>query len=371
MKRALTVCFAFLMLAACGRPTNVGRDHIKFNHGPHLRSGLSCTTCHTGSQSPTSAARLAGADAGATDMDAAIPEMDRWAGLPTEQQCRSCHSRADHPEEQRCEYCHTAPQAPMPYERVNRELYFSHANHATRVRGNCMVCHGVGADTRAESTFEPQIPNMAACATRCHGAEMRALNCTRCHQSLRRFAIDEVSLPRHAPGYARHHGAEARAMTNACSQCHEPTFCSRCHTGQPGLPLADLDPLQVTRDFVHRGDFFARHPDEARFSTNTCTRCHGVEFCDGCHHASGVGGGVGPGNTHPPGWLNPASPNSHAREARRNLLTCVSCHESDAVQVCVPCHRSGGGAGNPHPPGFRAGIDQREHSVCIVCHGGA
>ena len=55
--------------------------------------------------------------------------------------------------------------------------------------------------------------------------------------------------------------------------------------------------------------------------------------------------------------------------ARRDLLTCVGCHESDATRTCVPCHRVGAGAGNPHPPGFSAGLDPQRHGVCLACHG--
>lgn len=342
MRPLVLAALSFVLLLSCSRPASVSRDHIRFSHSPHLAAGMSCTACHA---NPTASGEVT---------------------LPTERQCRSCHTR---PEQQRCGYCHTAPAAPQRYARADRELHFSHALHGPRFEGNCMTCHGVGADTDTVHAFEPRIPNMDGCASRCHGADMRALNCSRCHASLRRYAIEEVGMVRHGPGFARHHGAEARAMGATCSQCHEPTFCARCHVAQPGLPLADLEPMAVTRDFVHRGDFFARHPQEARFSTNTCTRCHGVNFCDGCHRASGIGGGVGPGSTHPPGWLSPSSPNNHAREARRNLLSCASCHESDATQVCTPCHRVGGAAPNPHPPGFRAGIDAHQHSVCTVCHG--
>ena len=342
MTRALAALLLVALLSACRRPESVARDHIRFAHSPHLFAGLSCTRCHANRATPGEVV------------------------LPSEQTCRGCHTQ---PAQQRCDYCHTVPTAPGRYARVDRELHFSHARHSSRVEGNCMTCHGVGAETRTVTSFEPRVPTMDGCASQCHASDMRALNCTRCHTSLRRFSIDEVSLVRHGPGYARHHGAEARSMSSTCAQCHEPTFCSRCHSAQPGLPVADLDTMSVTNNFVHRGDFFARHPEEARFATNTCTRCHGVEFCDGCHHASGVGGGVGAGSPHPPGWLNPASPNSHVREARRNILTCASCHESDAVQVCTPCHRVGGVAPSPHPPGFRAGIDPHQHSVCTVCHG--
>ncbi|MEI8256087.1 MAG: cytochrome c3 family protein, partial [Deltaproteobacteria bacterium] len=302
----LVSLLAVFLAAACSRPgVAPGGDHIKFSHGRHLREGLTCGMCHT--------ATAAAPDGGT------VPGATQWSGRLSEQRCRACHSvehRPGHPEEQLCGYCHTQPQAPRGYARVQRELHFDHAAHLPRVRGNCSMqtrasnwdsdpcacrtCHSAGVDTSSFEAFNPTIPNMDGCATRCHSADLGALNCTRCHASLRRFAMDEISSPRHGPGYARHHGAEARSMSNACSQCHEVTFCSRCHSAAPGMPVADLDPMAVTHDFVHRGDFFARHSDEARFQTNSCTRCHGVEFCDGCHRTSGVGGGVGPGNTHPP-----------------------------------------------------------------------
>jgi hypothetical protein len=342
VRPALAALVAIAVLVGCGRPRSVDRDRIRFSHAPHAAAGVTCTACHA---------------------DAARPGA---VVLPPEARCRACHTRAP---ERRCAYCHSAPLAPQRYARADRELRFSHERHAPRVDGNCMACHGVGADTRTVRRFEPTIPTMDGCASRCHGEDLRALACARCHASLRRYAIDEVSVVRHGPGFARHHGAEARAAGPTCAQCHDPTFCARCHAAMPGLPVADLDPLSVTRDFVHRGDFMARHPEESRFGTVTCARCHGVDFCDGCHRASGVGGGVGPASAHPPGWLNPASPNGHAREARRNLLSCASCHESDATQVCVPCHRVGGAAPHPHPPGFQAAIDARQHSVCTVCHG--
>lgn len=344
---ALWLC-AVLAALSCSRPATVTRDHVRFSHGPHLRAGQSCTSCHS-------------------DLVTAAPNA-RPRAMPTEASCRQCHTR---PAEQRCGYCHTNPAAPMPFERPNRELVFSHAAHAPRTRGNCVSCHGIGANTDSALSFEPRVPTMSGCLGSCHSDDMRTLACARCHQNLRRYALDDVSVVRHTPGFARHHGTEARTSGAMCAQCHEPTFCNPCHSAAPGLSLADLETTAVTRDFVHRGDFMARHPDESRFNTATCARCHGVEFCDGCHRASGIGGGVGPSATHPPGWLDPASPNGHARAARRNLLACVSCHESDAVGVCTPCHRVGGVARSPHPPGFRAGIDAQRHAVCLACHEGS
>jgi hypothetical protein len=121
---------------------------------------------------------------------------------------------------------------------------------------------------------------------------------------------------------------------------------------------------------VHAGDFRARHAAEARLEQDACMRCHGPSLCDGCHDEMGVGGGVGADSPHPPGWLDPFSSQGHARAARREILTCAGCHDSDAEQTCVPCHRVGSVAGNPHPPGFGLDLDPLRHGICRVCHEG-
>ncbi len=352
MRLALAL-LALFVAVGCRRveAPAVRADAIRFTHGPHLRAGATCPQCHERVVDPAADASRA-----------------RNLALPSQAVCEGCHTR---PAERACAYCHTDPRNPATYPRRDRELNFSHSSHVARERGGCVSCHAVDADTSTVQRFEPAIPSMDTCASRCHGADMRAMNCARCHRSLERYGVEDLALVRHAPGFARRHGPEARASGGLCAQCHDADFCSRCHAPSAGAPLADLEPMSVARDFVHRGDFQARHADEARLSQNTCTRCHGVEMCDGCHRTSGVGGGVGPRAAHPVGWLDPHSPRSHAREARRNILACASCHESDAVQTCTPCHRAGGGAGNPHPPGFAAGIDRTQHAVCLACHDGA
>ncbi len=339
-----------LALAGCHRAEAppVRADGIRFAHGPHLRAGATCLQCHERVVDPTSDGARA-----------------RNLALPSEAVCQGCHTALA---QRACGYCHTEPRSPRTYAPRDRELTFSHATHVARERGGCVSCHAVRADTSTVRPFEPEIPSMDTCASRCHGEAMRAMNCSLCHKSLERYSMSELSLVRHGPGFAQRHGAEARASGGLCTQCHEPNYCARCHSPSAGAPLADLEPMAAARDFVHRGDFQARHADEARLSQNTCTRCHAVETCDGCHRTSGVGGSVGPRAAHPVGWLDPHSPRSHAREARRNILACASCHESDAAQTCAPCHREGGGAGNPHPPGFAAGFDRTQHAVCLVCH---
>lgn len=346
-----------LGLMACRTPPEP-RDSIRFRHGPHLAEGITCARCH-------------GAAFGAAedDDDDVVPSTSYPAAasrplLPAEADCRSCHTD---PTRDRCERCHTEPRRAATYAPSDRGLVFDHARHTREQPGMCVRCHGAAAD-RTLAAYEPRQPPMATCTSSCHRDDMRALTCARCHTDLHRYRIDDVAMLSHGPGFVRRHGVQATADGALCTQCHEPTFCEDCHMSAQGPPLEMFEPTAVYRDFVHRGDFLARHGIEVGLERGTCVRCHGVSYCDGCHQASGVGGSVAAGSPHPPGWLDPLSAFGHARAARRDMLSCVSCHEQDAERTCVPCHRVGGAAGNPHPPGFGAGMDPLRHAVCRACH---
>jgi len=283
--------------------------------------------------------------------------------LPAESDCRGCHTDA---ERDTCNRCHTEPQRAGRYAEPQTDIHFDHAVHQQPSQGECVRCHA--SDAESELSYVPARPSMQSCTSSCHQEEMRTLDCERCHQDLSRYRIEDIAIIDHGPGFSRRHGTAAGADTALCTQCHDASFCEDCHLSAQGLPLELLEPTRQYRDFVHRGDFFSRHGVEAGLARGTCLRCHGVSSCDGCHRASGVGGGVAPGSPHPPGWLDPTSPFGHSRAARRDLLSCVSCHEADAETTCVPCHRVGGVAGNPHPPGFGGGMDPHAVGVCRVCH---
>ncbi|MCB9597290.1 MAG: hypothetical protein H6719_31485 [Sandaracinaceae bacterium] len=349
MRRAIAILA--LLAGGCHEPP-APHDHILFAHGPHLREGMSCARCHT----------VPASDGAVADEDSATPSATRPM-LPSEESCRGCH---DDPARDRCSRCHTVPASPGRYAARTDDIRFDHEDHDDPESGRCVSCHG--EDMTSLATFEPGRPPMDTCTSSCHADDMRSLACARCHQDLHQYSLNDVALVDHGIGFLRRHGARARADAALCSQCHEPTFCEDCHLTAQGPPLEVYDPALVYRDFVHRGDFTARHGVEAGLERGTCARCHGVSFCDGCHTASGIGGSVAPGSPHPPGWLDPLSSVGHAREARRDLLGCVSCHESDAERTCVPCHRVGGVAGNPHPPGFGASMDPLLHGVCRACH---
>lgn len=351
MKR---VALALALLAAACSVRSDPPDRILFAHGPHLAEGMSCVRCHQGAEP--------------IEEGGVVPAPDHPASatrplLPAEADCRGCHTS---PERDRCERCHTAPQRAGRYAEPDDDIVFDHRAHTQPGAGQCVDCHGTEAHT--EAAYAPAMPPMETCTGSCHREEMRSLDCARCHTDLHRYRIEDVSVVDHGPGFLRRHATPATSDPALCTECHDPTFCEDCHLSAAGMPLEVVMPTAQYRDFVHRGDFFSRHGMEADLERGTCLRCHGTPFCDGCHQASGVGGGVAPGSPHPPGWLDPLSAFGHARAARRDLLSCVSCHEADAEQTCVPCHRVGGVAGNPHPPGFGIGQDPLAHGVCRACH---
>lgn len=363
MKRPSTRTFLLFALAVAGvsgsgcnlmgRPA---RDEIIFEHGPHLVAGQGCIDCHPRAALTREELAQSGESAG-----------QQQALLPTQASCTTCHNEG---EQARCAFCHTVPRHPETYAEMEADIVFDHANHEEAQRGHCMSCHGpsgAGESTQIR-TFVPTRPPMSRCTDSCHADDLAELRCEMCHTDLHRYDVVQVASLGHSPGWVSRHGPIAGADMATCTRCHEPTFCEECHQTAQGAPNEDFSPLLAHRDFVHRGDFFSRHSVEVGLERGTCARCHGIQFCDGCHQASGVGGSVAPGSPHPPGWLDPFSAFGHAAAARRDLLACASCHESDAEQTCVPCHRVGGIASSPHPPGFGTGMDANRHAVCRVCH---
>lgn len=339
----------FVVLVGCGGRA-AARDEIRFSHGPHLANGMNCPRCH-------------GATARTDGGTAAHPGSATRPLLPAQADCLGCHND---PVRDRCQRCHTEPDRAETYTPREHTVRFNHGGHESITKGRCVRCHS--SDAQSIAAFQPGMPSMTTCTASCHADAMRELACARCHVDLNRYRLGEVTVVNHGPGFLRRHATPATADQTLCAQCHDPTFCEDCHLSAQGMPLEVLNPTQQYRDFVHRGDFFSRHPTEAGLERGTCLRCHGTPFCDGCHQASGVGGGVAPSSPHPPGWLDPLSAFGHARAARRDLLSCVACHESDAETTCVPCHRSGGVAGNPHPPGFGREEDRLTLGVCRACH---
>jgi hypothetical protein len=139
----------------------------------------------------------------------------------------------------------------------------------------------------------------------------------------------------------------------------------------PALPVT-LRFDEPRRADLHGTGFLARHSLEARIDPGLCTSCHADErSCRDCHAREHL---LQVTNTsaspHPADWVGTrGSENRHGREARRNPMTCASCHGGGGETLCVGCHRVGGAGGNPHPSHFNSNRSL-DDMPCRMCHGG-
>jgi hypothetical protein len=342
-RRALLVAVATLA-AACTAKNGNGKGSAApappyvFPHTPHVENDVKCLECHAGVED-------------ATKLDPAVRHVKLD---PKGKVCKDCHGDE-------------IAKIKVPTRRVERRLTFSHQDHVFQVDGKCQVCHQrlvEKGDAVAPS------PPMSAC-TGCHNhqEDFAQARCAPCHVDLRAYPLKPVSEYSHAGDFKRLHGGLARTSADTCATCHDQTFCVDCHSPAttPAGPAIRW-PEEVTRDFIHRGDFVSRHMIEAGANPASCNRCHGTAFCESCHAQQNVASPSAPFTTerdpHPAGWATKAQ---HGYAARRNIATCAACHESNADRVCVSCHHPGGPGGKPHPPGFKR--DDKSDKVCRVCHG--
>jgi hypothetical protein len=338
---------------------------LVFSHATHLARGTACIACH-----PT-----------ATSSRSAVDDL-----LPGEAACRACHpiDRAQ-PElvlpgqpPVACRACHAGYTPGAPVARLYLTpppLKFDHSAHRT---APCESCHGDLRTVGLATT--QQLPTMATCL-RCHARGAEPRHCADCHLTQRGGLLETrfehgTLVPSHdglgdahGADFRTHHTQEARQIGATCEACHDPSECVTCHQGV-------VRPL----DF-HPGNYVLTHAVDARRGKPDCSACHRAQsFCVGCHEREGIGRR---GDTqyapddparafHPPGWAGAAGPNLHAREARRNITSCASCHREDD---CLRCHSAEPGAlhASPHPAGWRGSarchaLDRGNRRMCLRCH---
>lgn len=343
---------------------------LHFSHGRHLARGATCTTCHPNARTSRSA-------------------VDNL--LPTEAACRQCHpiDRAQPALEVRnkppahCAACHVGYSAQNPVvQRVYltpSPLKFDHAAHAATP---CATCHG--DLTRVDLATTRHLPTMQLCLS-CHKQGQRSDRCMDCHFGKRGGFIETEFphgrlVPRHTgmgdghhPGFLRDHRHEAMQQDATCTACHDQSECLACHQGV-------VKPM----DF-HPGDYLTIHGVEAMRGKPDCSTCHRAStFCVACHERSGIGpraptsayDAADPAaQFHPPGWAatSPGSAmNQHAREARRNITSCASCHREE---TCLRCHSADAASLSisPHGPGWSGSarckaLDRGNRRACLRCH---
>jgi Cytochrome c7 and related cytochrome c len=335
-----------------------------FSHAKHLARGVACAACH-----PTAATS-----------QSAVDNL-----IPTEIECRGCHAidravpaKVATPVAA-CTGCHPGWRPDRPVERVYLTpppLKFAHAAHA---QAACESCHTGLRELDLATTR--QLPTMTSCL-RCHTSGTDERHCADCHLArlggLIQTQFEHGQLvpgrdglgDQHGPGFAQDHKREARQIGATCTACHDRSECVACHQGV-------VKPM----DF-HPGDYVHTHAIDARRGRPDCSACHRAEsFCVACHERAGLGTRADsqfdprdPSKLfHPAGWASPGiGPNLHAREARRNVTACASCHREED---CLACHSAepGGVRASPHPPSWRGSarcraLDRGNRRMCLRCH---
>jgi hypothetical protein len=349
MHRATWIVVGVMGIAACAgmlgtrRPKQPGFE-IRQSHAVH--KDLPCEMCHEEIADSTKI----------TD-----------SLKPKEAKCLECH--AEKREQKECGYCHMDPAQPAGYPPEAHNIIFPHKTHLKLVNNDCSSCHPKLSEFSRPGRTPP---TMQAC-TKCHEhkVELDEGNCKRCHVDLKRFPLKPVTAFSHSGDFVHQHRNVARTSADACTQCHDQTFCSDCH-GKTNATRVELKFSEnVTSDFIHRGDYLTRHSLEARADQALCQRCHGVSYCVDCHKQENVGpGGKDPRSPHPAGWALPG-PTSHAASARREIVNCASCHDQGPATNGIACHKVGGIGGNPHPTkwlGKHSLPEAYGTAMCMYCH---
>lgn len=254
---------------------------------------------------------------------------------------------------------------------VAQAVDFDHAAHQAMEGGPaCTDCHKDGADS-----IKP--------------AEKV---CLKCHDQQFLGKVAFGGLKTHGPVWALNHRQSAKAKVIDCEACHQQVDCLGCHKAGFADEMGSFTNNMIN---VHTSDFHVTHPIAARTDPQRCTSCHEPKFCNDCHND------FAPADlalsSHRRGWrdgtlggahalYSPAQcqgchtnsvlpahewSNQHAREARKNLVTCQACHpEGD---VCMTCHSAVSGLKvNPHPAGWDKISDRIKDasggSTCRKCH---
>lgn len=199
-----------------------------------------------------------------------------------------------------------------------------------------------------------------------HGdyAQMKIRDCTGCHRGM-------GVPPNHGADWSREHRLSAARTGGNCNDCHEQSFCLDCHTGggiEPDLTKS----LSSNGEYMpnsHRSDFISLHPLKAKDNLQTCYRCHDAVFCYDCHSRVQSNTLNVKSHTKTQTGQDFIWTAEHAREARRNLQSCQTCHPNG--NVCLPCHSAiAGSKVNPHPKdwdGSKLKSKGGDRS-CRVCH---
>jgi hypothetical protein len=266
--------------------------NLKFSHSAHLARQGDCATCH-----------------GNPVAGAAHPSQGAW--LPTMRACLSCHD--DKQADASCTTCHISeaggivktefaeqgkllPSGSLRGAAHDMNFRTSHKYAAQNDQNFCSTCHtkddcvdchsGVikpmdfhGGDYISMHTMDAR-RNTPDCSS-CHRIQTF---CQGCHTRMGVAADGKGSEFGPMPGFNFHppgwtsssltgapgpasHAFEAQRNIKQCASCHRESFCTRCHSNQPGNALR-INP--------HPRDWRGSRRCNALLARNRrmCLRCH-------------------------------------------------------------------------------------------------
>lgn len=346
--RDLAIVTVLFALGACASMLGIRPAQRPFEHRAHVNRGVACVRCHTQVARSTESSPL---------------------DLPAPESCVDCHAGAhDGQAPSACLSCHGDIHNRSAIADAKAHLLFSHAAHQGPSLGKCVVCHG--GVLQGDGPLRPTMATCLGCHE--HQAQWSERSCTPCHRDLADEHARPASHVVHGADFMARHGVAAASSRDLCASCHRESECAACHGANvPALPQA-MHFDQPSRPDMHPRGFASRHALEAKTDPATCLSCHRDESsCRECHKERGVlQASVARASPHPPGWVSPnAGQNRHGEEARRNPVSCASCHGGAGEMLCVSCHRVGGPGGSPHPAGFSSSKALSE-LPCRLCHTG-
>lgn len=187
---------------------------ILIDHVEHARRNGSCVSCH---------------------VRTAHPEESRGGPLSLMGQCYTCHGTAEQPEASaECGMCHPADYEPEPASHATSEWARAHGDTWEVDAGLCDMCH---EQTYCDDCHGIEMPHPDRWAEGEQGhaviAETDPSSCDTCHEGGSQLCsmCHHTSFEPLTGTWVQQHPAESREEgASYCLECHEPRYCSYCHT---------------------------------------------------------------------------------------------------------------------------------------------
>lgn len=296
---ACAACHPGFQVGAAVRRLKMPVPNLKFSHKAHLDRGTPCQVCH--------------GDFKAERIDLATREQ-----LPSMQLCLQCHD--DTQASAACNACHLSEaggvmQTDFPGLGV------------LAPSGNL---RGAAHDMEFRQFHKYAAQNDQDFCASCHKKEF----CVDCHSGVQK------PMDFHAGDYVNMHAIDARRNAPDCASCHRlQTFCQACHSrlgvaadgkGSEFGPTTALyhPPGWTEAGLAGRGP--THHSFEAQRNIKQCVSCHRESFCTRCHSAQPGSRQINP---HPRDWI--ASRRCEAL-VKRSPRMCLRCHIEARPPSCSP-----------------------------------